>query len=86
MRTFNPECVCGGSVDRPNDDCERCQLVAALHETRDQRDTLAEACRAFLGQLDYLRGLWGDEGVTRTIADKARHALSTLDDGEEDAS
>lgn len=24
------ECVCGGSTERPNDDCERCQLVARI--------------------------------------------------------
>jgi hypothetical protein len=71
MNTFNPV---------------RERLIRERDAARDQRDTLAEACRAFLGQLDYLRGLWGDEGVTRTIADKARHALSTLDEGEEDAS
>jgi hypothetical protein len=23
-------CVCGGSPSRPNDDCERCQLVAFI--------------------------------------------------------
>jgi hypothetical protein len=58
------------------------RLMRERNAARDQRDTLAEACRAFLGQLDYLRNLWGDEGVTRTIADKTRHALSTLDANE----
>jgi len=23
---FNPSCVCGGSVDQPNEDCERCMM------------------------------------------------------------
>lgn len=25
---FNPSCICGGSINNPNEDCERC----ALHE------------------------------------------------------
>lgn len=27
---FNPSCVCGGSIDKPNPDCERCDLIAQL--------------------------------------------------------
>lgn len=33
------ECVCGSSTERPNPDCERCQLVS-------QRDMLLAACKA----------------------------------------
>lgn len=59
------------------DECERACANEALAVY--QRDTLAEACRAFLGQLDYLQDLWSKEGVTNTIAEKARHALESLD-------
>jgi hypothetical protein len=43
-------CVCGGSDDRPNDDCERCQLVELvktllcdLHDRRRRRIDDGEA-------------------------------------------
>jgi hypothetical protein len=68
----NAICQTAASND---DQAANARLIAAAPD-------LLAACRAFLAQLDYLRDLWGDEGVTRTIADKARHALSTLDNNE----
>lgn len=44
------------------------RLIAAAPE-------LMAACQAVLAQLDYLRGLWGDEGVTRRLADQVRAAV-----------
>ena len=41
---FNPRCVCGGSTENPNDDCERCQLLAEL--ARLQSQLAAETKRA----------------------------------------
>jgi len=36
---------------------------------------LYRACEAALAKLDYLRSLWGDEGVTRSVADQLRSAV-----------
>lgn len=30
MKPFEHSCVCGGNIDRPNDDCERCQMHAEI--------------------------------------------------------
>jgi hypothetical protein len=62
-------------------DCsdEAGELRVALSLAYEQRDTLAEACRAYLAQLDYLQDLWSKEGVTNTIAEKARAALAGLE-------
>ena len=34
---FHPDCVCGGTFDTPNVECERCRFVIALKESRKQR-------------------------------------------------
>ena len=31
---FNPSCVCGGSVDQPNEDCERCMMVKEIERLK----------------------------------------------------
>jgi hypothetical protein len=36
---------------------------------------LLAACEAILDKLDYLRDLWGDEGVTRSLCGKVRTAV-----------
>lgn len=38
---------------------------------------LTEASQAVLANLDHLRDVWGDEGVTRTVCDKLRKAIET---------
>jgi hypothetical protein len=61
------------------DDAPAMETAAAeIERLARERDGLAEACQTFLGQLDYLRNLWGDEGVTRSVADKARAAIAIL--------
>jgi hypothetical protein len=32
MLNLTGPCVCGGSPERPNDDCERCELVGLVGE------------------------------------------------------
>jgi hypothetical protein len=34
MSEFNAECICGGSITQPKDDCERCRMHAALLRSR----------------------------------------------------
>jgi hypothetical protein len=36
-------CVCGGSDERPNDDCERCQLIARIGRLERLAATLASS-------------------------------------------
>lgn len=45
------------------------RLIAAAPE-------LYAAARAVLDRLDYLRNLWGDEGITRGLADQLRAAIT----------
>jgi hypothetical protein len=40
--TFNPSCVCGGSIDNPNPDCERCALTAQLADAKYEAEGLAK--------------------------------------------
>ena len=40
---------------------------------------LEEAIRYALNQMDYLRKLWGDEGITRNVADRLREAVDDDD-------
>ena len=47
-------CVCGGSTDKPNPDCERCQLVA-------ENDRLRARVSQLTGHLDWLG--WGSDEV-----------------------
>lgn len=44
----------------------------------DAAAKLFEASQAILARLDYLRGLWGDEGVMRRMADQIREAISKV--------
>jgi hypothetical protein len=34
------DCVCGGSTERPNDDCERCQIVARIADLEANQERL----------------------------------------------
>lgn len=43
---------------------------------------LFEACEEVLMNLDYLRAIWGDEGVTRTVADAVRAAVAKAKGGQ----
>ena len=43
---------------------------------REAAPDLLDACEAMLNRLDYLRNLWGDEGVTRTLCDQVRAAVA----------
>lgn len=54
--------------DPQGDEIER--LTARIAE-------LTEASQAVLANLDHLRDVWGDEGVTRTVCDKLRKAIET---------
>lgn len=39
IENFDPNCVCGGTRERPYpDDCERCQFVVALMAAEQARD------------------------------------------------
>lgn len=38
MSTYPDPCVCGGSREKPNDDCERCRLIAQLAAERKRAD------------------------------------------------
>jgi hypothetical protein len=42
---------------------------------------LYAACRATLDRLDYLRELWGDEGITRGLCDTLRAAVAKAEEG-----
>jgi hypothetical protein len=42
-------------------------------------ERLYEALKATADRLDYLRELWGDEGVTRTVVDQIHAALKFAD-------
>lgn len=35
---FNPRCVCGGSTENPNADCERCQMLAELARLKSDKE------------------------------------------------
>ena len=59
-----------------NDDVD---ANAALLEAAP--DLLA-ACEKVLMNLDYLRATWGDEGVTRTVADAVRAAVAKAKGGQ----
>ena len=42
---------------------------------------LEAACGAMLAKLDYLTGLWGQEGVTRSLQDQIRAAIAKAKGG-----
>lgn len=52
----------------------RARLLAAAPD-------LYDACRAFLDRYDQLREQWGDEGFTRSLADRVRAAVNLADAG-----
>lgn len=35
---FNPACVCGGSINRVNRDCERCMMHDWIYKLQAERD------------------------------------------------
>lgn len=37
---FNAACVCGGSINRPNADCERCAMHAWIYKQADEIESL----------------------------------------------
>ena len=39
---FNPACVCGGSINRVNDDCERCAMHDWIYKQADEIEKLRE--------------------------------------------
>lgn len=76
---FNPRCVCGGSTENPNADCERCQMLAELarlksekeaaererDEARSQRDRLAGSLVGAIVDYDHQPYQVGDEDYER---------------------
>ncbi len=56
-----------------NPSLRRAVLRAIKALRREER--LIEALRRVDEQLDYLRNLWGDESITRALADKVKAAL-----------
>lgn len=56
-----------------DDESQALDLAIAALRSHDQ---LVGACELTLDRLDYLRNLWGDEGVTRATVDKIRAALA----------
>lgn len=42
---------------------------------------LEDACEALIAKLDYLTGLWGQEGVTRSLQDQVRAAIAKAKGG-----
>jgi hypothetical protein len=55
----------GGIMADPED----AAIVAAAPD-------LLAACEAVIDRLDYLRSLWGDEAITRNVADQVRAAVA----------
>lgn len=60
-----------------------CSLMDQLAAKSAECEKLREACEAVVETLDYLRGLWGDEAITKTLSDKVATALSRAE-GKED--
>ena len=64
------------------DDDEVAQANAACPEWRANARLIAAApellrvCLDTLNRLDYLRSVWGDEGITRGLADALRAAVA----------
>jgi hypothetical protein len=58
-------------------DVSRAGLAKMSDEQAARIAELTEACQAVLLNLDHLRSVWGDEGVTRTVCDKLRKAIET---------
>jgi hypothetical protein len=52
------------------------EIEAELASLRAVNAKLVEAVEYSMNQIDYLRNLWGDEGVTRNVADRLREALA----------
>lgn len=48
---FNDDCVCGGTRERPNPDCERCQMLAEIDRLRTKlADSVSDETRIVLEQ------------------------------------
>ena len=39
---FNPACTCGGSINHPNPDCERCAMHDWIYKVVDENQRLRE--------------------------------------------
>jgi hypothetical protein len=77
---FNGECVCGGSRERPNPDCERCRLLAALAaaergaETAErERDAVADE---LLDMIDVQHG--SIEGYVVNVPDVSADVVASV--------
>jgi hypothetical protein len=68
------DCVCGGSTERPNDDCERCQLVARIADLEAKLEQL----RITLATVIYLDPESEEAPAAGTIAYLQRKATPTM--------
>lgn len=50
------QCVCGGTVEHPNRDCERCQLIVGLTRMTVARDCLSEELKRIEAAVDAAGG------------------------------
>ena len=66
MDKYTKECVCGGSVDDPNDDCERCQLIKDLAAKDAEIARLTAEVDSLYAQLEATRIEYSRK-VTRTF-------------------
>jgi N-acetylglutamate synthase/N-acetylornithine aminotransferase len=58
--------------------CERQQDAEQIAREHNAHEVMRAALEAVVGNLDYLRNQWGDEGITRTVRDKVQAALDRL--------
>ena len=65
---FNPACVCGGSINRPNPDCERCAFHGWVYQQADDIRRLRSVLRNIIDQ--------DEVAEARAIASTALHGFT----------
>ena len=74
---FDASCVCGGSIDRPNADCERCAMHDWIYK---QAEELASqgACKECLEEIERLRQSLAVVEANRVIAEEENQRLRAM--------
>jgi hypothetical protein len=67
MPHFSDSCVCGGSKSQPNDDCERCMLIAELDLARSVLLRIAYPAR---GTTDEAMDIFAASELAATVVDR----------------